>query len=384
MIAVPGWVVYFEAIGGIVPDAALLLDPEGRIQAANARARQLLGPRGSIGSALCDACDEPARLAEYLRHCVRSSEPLPGSFVIPHASNVGRYRCKGYGAEVEGEPRMIVLRFWPREDTDRFLLLGQTIERLNDEITRRKQAFAELEAAIRIRDEFLAIASHELRTPIAALRLQLAVASRLSTKANQPAIEAAIEKSVASVDRLGRLANELLDVSALDAGRVSLARSTVDLATLVREVAARVPAPTATVHVATPDHPVEGTWDAFRIEQVVTNLVDNAVKFGRGDRIDVTVGVEDERALLVVRDRGIGIAPDALDSIFEKFQRAVSPNHYGGFGLGLWISRQIVEAHGGTIAVESRLGEGATFTVKLPSRSGASREDAAAHGRSER
>jgi signal transduction histidine kinase len=109
-----------------------------------------------------------------------------------------------------------------------------------------------------------------------------------------------------------------------------------------------------------------GCWDRFRLEQVVTNLIANAVKFGGGKPIDVTVDTTDQLARVVVRDRGIGIPRDQQRRIFERFERGVSTRHFGGFGLGLWISKQIVVGHRGTLEVESRAGEGATFTVKLP------------------
>jgi signal transduction histidine kinase len=111
---------------------------------------------------------------------------------------------------------------------------------------------------------------------------------------------------------------------------------------------------------------VPGLWDRARLEQVVTNLLSNAVKYGRGQPIEVAVMGADDRARLVVRDQGIGIAPEHLSRIFERFERAVSAHNYGGLGLGLYIVRQIVEAHGGAIHVTSTPGEGSTFVVDLP------------------
>ncbi|MEZ0227610.1 MAG: sensor histidine kinase, partial [Planctomycetota bacterium] len=116
--------------------------------------------------------------------------------------------------------------------------------------------------------------------------------------------------------------------------------------------------------------PVTGEWDAARLEQVIVNLLANAAKYGRGKPIDVRVLQNDSRAELVVRDRGIGISPDDQKRIFGRFERAVSEQHYGGFGLGLWISLQVIEGLGGRIDVDSALGHGATFTVVLPLRPG--------------
>jgi len=119
--------------------------------------------------------------------------------------------------------------------------------------------------------------------------------------------------------------------------------------------------------VAAPDH-VLGMLDRVRTEQVVANLMSNALKYGQGSPVEVTLAVArgGERARLTVRDHGIGIEADDIARIFDRFERAVAPNHYGGFGLGLWIVRQIVEASGGSVAVESAPGQGSTFTLELP------------------
>jgi signal transduction histidine kinase len=111
-----------------------------------------------------------------------------------------------------------------------------------------------------------------------------------------------------------------------------------------------------------------GTWDRFRVEQLVTNLLTNAIKYGAGKPVEVAVEEEGEHAVLRVRDHGIGIAAEDQARIFERFERAVSNRHYGGLGLGLWIARQVVEASEGTLAVESTPGEGSCFTVRLPTR----------------
>jgi len=112
--------------------------------------------------------------------------------------------------------------------------------------------------------------------------------------------------------------------------------------------------------------PVIGTWDASRLEQVVTNLLANAIKCGAGRPIEVTVRDAGQAVELQVKDHGIGIATDRLAKIFDRFERAVSSTHYGGLGLGLYLARSIVEAHGGAITVDSRVDEGSTFTVRLP------------------
>jgi signal transduction histidine kinase len=143
----------------------------------------------------------------------------------------------------------------------------------------------------------------------------------------------------------------------------------VDLTAVTREVLDQFAAELARAGCATEleaPHPVLGRWDPLRIEQVVANLLSNACKYGAGKPIRISVEVNGDRARLSVRDHGIGIAPADRERIFERFERAASARHYGGLGLGLYITRQVVEAHGGTIRVVSHTGAGSTFAVELP------------------
>jgi predicted ATPase/signal transduction histidine kinase len=230
----------------------------------------------------------------------------------------------------------------------------------------------ETQRAVHLRDQFLSTASHELRTPITSLRLtteSLLHASR-SGKAHVPAaFSGRLERVLHSAQRLQRLIDELLDVARIEQGQATLWPSEVDLGLLVRDVAEQLEFDLAQagcqLSIDSP-RPVVGSWDAPRLEQVVTNLLSNAVKFGAGRPIEVGVRNAGEVAELTVKDHGIGIVPDRLPKIFDRFERAVSSAHYGGLGLGLYLARSIVETHGGTIGVESRMGEGSTFTVRLP------------------
>ncbi len=348
----------FEAIAAVLSDALLMIDGDGAITAANAQAVEWLGD-SPVGSKLAALCDEPDRVAEFLRYCRRSSSPLPGGFSV----RTERFRCRAAGVECDGAGRSVVLRFWRTESDDAFVLLRQTVEQLNDEITRRKEAAAELEAAVRVRDDFLAVAGHELKTPLTSLQLQLTSLSRAATKAGIEPLVATAERAKRSAARLARLADELLEVSHLSDGRLSLDRVSIDLSELVVDVLARHS--DAQLRV-TAEPGVTGSWDPTRLEQVVTNLVANALKFGGDAPVDVVVESAGPTARLRVRDRGIGIAPEAHERIFQKFQRAIATKNFGGIGLGLWISREIVAAHGGTLSVESQPGAGATFTVTLP------------------
>ncbi|MBA3463284.1 MAG: GAF domain-containing protein [Deltaproteobacteria bacterium] len=223
-------------------------------------------------------------------------------------------------------------------------------------------------AAVRMRDEFLLVAGHELRTPLAAMMLhhQVLVALPLDTPISKVHDRGA--KLVKQGERLSRLIDELLDVSRITAGKLTLERRELDLEDLVRDVCTRT-AETAERAGSTINldlaH-VAGSWDRERLDQVITNLLSNAIKYGKGSPIEVKLSRQGDTAVLAVSDRGIGISPEDQTRVFQRFERAVSPRKFGGLGLGLWIVRQLVVAHGGTITVESALGVGSTFTVTLP------------------
>jgi signal transduction histidine kinase len=220
------------------------------------------------------------------------------------------------------------------------------------------------------REEFLHVASHELRGPVGTLRLTVQLLARDAGKGDSAALESRLRILDRQSTRLVRLSDALLDVSRLSVGRLDLAREEGDLAALVREIAAGflVDAKDAGVALSIDaDAPVRCTFDPARMEQVVSNLLSNAVKYGRGAPVRVSVRGAEGGVRIEVEDHGIGVAPEEQERIFGRFERAVSGRHYGGLGLGLWISRRLVEAHGGTIGVRSAPGAGATFTVVLPS-----------------
>jgi signal transduction histidine kinase len=171
------------------------------------------------------------------------------------------------------------------------------------------------------------------------------------------------------VTQIFELVSHLLDVSRIRAGLLKLHLEEVDLCHVVREVVSRFATQaeqSGCPLVLQVDGSLTGQWDALRLEQVVTNLVTNALKYAPGQPIVVRVWLEDDKAHLTVRDEGMGIAPEFLTRIFERFERGVSERHYGGLGLGLYITRRIVEALGGTIHATSEPQRGALFTVRLP------------------
>jgi signal transduction histidine kinase len=246
---------------------------------------------------------------------------------------------------------------------------------LAEELVRRLAAALEnarlherAQAALRARNDFIELAGHELRTPLTALQLTAQDLVRRAQSAPPADIERIAASIVKQAKRLDRLTSRMLEATRATSD-LPFVRAPVDLAVLARETAEslepRMQHAGCTVEVRS-EAPVVGEWDATQLEQVLTNLLDNAAKFGAGQPVEIAVGREGDEALLSVSDHGPGIPPDRLRIIFDPFERAVPAKHYGGLGLGLFISRAIVERHGGTLTVENRPSDGTTFTVRLP------------------
>ncbi|WP_282423679.1 ATP-binding protein [Polyangium sp. 15x6] len=230
-----------------------------------------------------------------------------------------------------------------------------------------------LRDAVRARDDFLSIASHELKTPLTPLLLRIESLERAT--ARQPdspyvrTVKSVLDVAKRQLERLTDLTTDLLDATRIQAGKLSIVREEVDLVEVVRDVCQRFGPNAARMRsplVVDAPSKVVGLWDRLRIEQVVDNLLSNALKYGPGKPISIEIGASSGSAVLTVKDQGIGIRPEDHERIFERFERAVSERSYGGLGLGLHIVRAIVQAFGGTVCVHSALGEGAAFTVNLP------------------
>jgi signal transduction histidine kinase len=232
----------------------------------------------------------------------------------------------------------------------------------------RRDALEALRVSLRARDEFLSIASHELKTPLTSLQLNTESLLRSFAKPDPVTAEHVVprlKRIARQAHRLTELINGLLDVSRITEGRIPLVRTRLDLCELAREILERGDFELSRVKLHAPA-PVVGAWDRSRMDTILTNLLSNAMKYGGQQPIDLTIKSNGTKALLAVEDYGIGIAEADQARIFERFERAVPSKHYGGFGIGLWVTRQIVEEHGGRIVVTSAPGRGSRFDVELP------------------
>jgi signal transduction histidine kinase len=224
--------------------------------------------------------------------------------------------------------------------------------------------------AIELRDNFLSIASHELKTPLTSMNLQSQIISKMIENPDRMSLEK-LHKSVTTINsqmkRLTRLIDDLLDISRITAGKLDINKEHLDLSLLTKEIVSYFEGVSKTSKITFIDSSVEGNFDRNRMEQVITNLVSNAIKYGDGNPISVEVSREQDFAVVKVKDNGIGIDPKDQNRIFERFERLVSNNDVSGLGLGLWIVHKIITQLEGKISVHSEgLGKGTTFTVKVP------------------
>jgi len=353
-------------ISDALPALVSLLGKDWRYQFVNAAYEKWFGNQREdwIGKAPADMVGSEAYaiIEPYLRRAM-AGETVTYEAKVPLQRGERGVRATYapylVGGQIEGVIALVL------DVTDRI--------RLEEE---REQIMVDLRAAVAARDEFLSIASHELRTPLTSLDLQLSGIQRsLVKEPDQPIdkLRRRIETAARQADRLQALIDGLLNVSRIEMGRLLLEAADLDLVEVVREVVERSEADAAragsviTTQLldAAPAHA-----DRMRVDQALTNLVSNAIKYGAGKPIEVTLADDGAHWLLVVRDWGVGIAPQDLTRIFGRFERAVASSHYGGLGLGLYIANQIVIAHGGAIQADSAPERGTTFTIRLPRQPG--------------
>ncbi|MFK8331485.1 ATP-binding protein [Pseudomonas sp. BJa5] len=325
-------------------------------------------------------------LAELMRGMERTK-----SIPIVFVSAAGRelnYAFKGYesGAvdflqkpldnhAVKSKVAVFVDLFRQRKALDQQL---QALERSRAEqellLARLQVARQELEHAVRMRDDFMSIVSHEVRTPLNGLILETQLRKRHLDRDNADAftldkLRAMVERDERQINSLIRLVEDMLDVSRIRTGKLSIRPGQFDLsqlvAGLVENFAAQAAAADSPIGFCA-ESALEGVWDEFRIEQVVANLMTNALRYGRGKPIQVRTFALHDMACVEVRDQGIGISAQDQQRIFQQFERVTSAPGSAGLGLGLYIAEQIVLAHGGSLGVNSAEGQGATFTMRLP------------------
>jgi PAS domain S-box-containing protein len=300
--------------------------------------------------------DDQARTLEHWMGAVKGLHPYDIEYRIRR--NDGIYRWfKTRGTPVRNERHEIV--YWFGTCTD---------------VQDQHEVQQQLEDAVYARDEFISIASHELKTPLTSLLLQGQLLKREADSDASISKERIVQfasQSVMQVTRLTRLVDEMLDIAKIRTGRLTLEKTEFDLSVLVRNCIEQMHLQFVNAGFNDPkltlcETSTVGNWDKIRIGQVVNNLLTNALRYGRAKPVEIAIECEENKITLLVKDEGIGIPAEAHDKIFDRFERAVNENEASGLGLGLYITRQIVESHGGKIRVESQVGKGSTFIVGLP------------------
>jgi signal transduction histidine kinase len=232
----------------------------------------------------------------------------------------------------------------------------------------------ELQRSLRMRDDFMSLVAHELRTPLNTLFLETQMRSLQLKRGNLPAfnpeqMSGMIKRDERQIKAMIRLIDDMLDVSRMKSGTLSIRPAKVELMGLlervVNDLSLQAAAASSILQLAT-HAPVEGFWDEFRIEQVIVNLLTNALRYGGGGTVELSVHQIGCNVRIDVRDHGKGIAPDFIDRIFEPYERGAKSGEPKGLGLGLYISRQLATSHGGELTVQSLPGQGATFSLLLP------------------
>jgi two-component system, LuxR family, sensor kinase FixL len=348
-----------------LPDAMLVADDQGTIVHANGVAERLFGWTRT------ELVGQPIELVLPSRFRAMHQVHRTGYHAAPRTRPMGLglelFALRKDGGEFSAEISLAPVTVDGRACV--MAAVRDVTERKR--LEERARLWHKARAEVRERDEFLSIASHELRTPVAALQLQLQMLQRAASRSAEQlpqAIEGKLDALERQTRRIGMLVGELLDVSRMRLGRLELALEDADLSEIARDTVGHIrdeiEKSGSSLLLDLSETP--GRFDRTRIEQVITNLLVNAAKFGQGKPITVHVAPDGDRAKLRVTDRGIGIAAADHARVFERFERAVTSQHFGGLGLGLYIARQIVEAHGGEIRVESMPGSGTSFVVLLP------------------
>jgi signal transduction histidine kinase len=310
-------------------------------------------------------------LAELMRG-ISQTRNIPIIFVTATEKDE-KYAFKGYESGAVDFLRKPLDPRTVKSKVNVFIELHRQKKELNKQIEELKVTKRKLEQAVCAREEFMSIAGHELRTPLTSMKLQTQLRKRNLEKGSDYSFTTEKLGKMFDFDnkqlsRISRLIDDMLDISRTSSGKISTYMESFDLCFLIHEVVEvnfeLFKAAGIEVQIISSE-PVNGSWDKFRIEQVITNLLTNAVRYGAGKPIKISISKEQEQAVIVIEDHGIGIADVNLKRIFQRYER-VTGAPIGGLGLGLYVVSQIVEAHNGLINVKSHLDEGSTFTIKLP------------------
>ncbi|MBQ5946657.1 hybrid sensor histidine kinase/response regulator [Massilia sp. ST3] len=276
---------------------------------------------------------------------------------------------------VRGKVKVFVALDQQRRETRRQMAALERSRQEQETLLRELNATQEeLQRSLRMRDEFMSLVAHELRTPLNTLFLETQMRSLQIRRGNAAAfspdqMEAMVRRDERQIKAMIRLIDDMLDVSRMRSGKLSIRPCNVELVSLLERVVSDMAlqaASTGTTLTLVPHDPVVGCWDEFRIEQVVVNLLTNALRYGGGQPVEVSVQLDGDRVQVDVRDQGKGIAATDIERIFEPYERGARNGEPKGLGLGLYISRQLAVSHGGELRVASKPGEGSTFSLHLP------------------
>lgn len=349
-------------------DVVIAMDATGAILEWNNQAELVFGwkKRETIGKVLSETI-VPIKYRDA--HTTGLKE-----FLKTGQGKILNHRLETTGLRKDGTEFPVELTVTPVKAQNGFFfyafLRELTVLKKNE--TEKSRLLQEAEKNLRLRDEFISIAAHELKTPLTSLSIQIQMLNRYIPDCEsfkEQKIKGLIKGSQEQILRFTNLVENLLDVSRASAGILIIEKKKENLSEIVRQIVE-----TYQVNILKAHHELElhleasviGMWDKVRIEQVIINLLSNAIKYGEGKPITIMTKIDGEKAILTVRDHGIGIAEQDKERIFNRYERAVSKQDFSGLGLGLYITRQIVIAHGGSIYFESRPKEGSTFTVELP------------------
>jgi PAS domain S-box-containing protein len=380
-------------VDGVRDYAIFALDPRGVVVSWNEGARRIKG------------YDEAEVLGRHFSIFYTPEEIQAGKcdFELEEAALTGRFEDEGWRVRKDGSMLWASVVITALRDRNRKLIgftkitrdlterrraeirLRHAYEELEKKVEDRTRDLSisnaslrdrelELEHAVRVRDEFLSIASHELKTPITTVKMQLQMLRNKTRPGGSglpepDRVRASLDVSIRQIDRLTVLIDDLLDVARAQGRKLGFHFESVDLSALLADNIAQLAEPAAsarcTVTLEADPH-VIGHLDRFRFEQVVVNLLSNAFKYAPGTQVRVILRKHGELARLVVRDGGPGVPLDARERIFGRFERATSSRNIGGLGLGLYIVKEIVEGHRGTVRVEGDAGQGASFVIEVP------------------